>query len=197
MSAFGTAFLLRGESSQWVRDELGSRFAVRTVIEFGGVFPNVHPAMRFCIIQLGKTQGSAFLISITGDTRNELDEGVRAANHVFAGEKPATGFTADVKANGRWAVKLIRPRTEQAGGASCRDRPNQTAIRGVYDTARCLHHPARQERKAHRGAILGFRRANAHGTFSRESSRPHARTTGNARPAGDRHGGGRVTTPFG
>jgi hypothetical protein len=109
VSAFGAASLLRSDSSQWVRDELGSRFAVRTVIEFGGVFKNVSSVMRFCVIQLGKTQGSAFLASITGDAQNELNELVRAAKQFFAGEKPSTGFTADVKSTGRWAVSLYDP----------------------------------------------------------------------------------------
>jgi len=109
VSAFGAASLLRGESSQWVRNELGSRFAVRTVIEFGGIFDDVHPAMRFCIIQLGNTPGPAFLASITSNTFEKLDECVHAAKQSFAGEKPAMGFTADVPAKGRWAVSLYDP----------------------------------------------------------------------------------------
>jgi hypothetical protein len=109
VSAFATAFLLRGESCQWVRDELGSRFAVRTVIEFGGVFNDVHAATRFCIVQLGKTQGSAFLATVVGDTGKELYESVGAAKQFYVGEKPATGFTADVNAMGRWAVSLYDP----------------------------------------------------------------------------------------
>jgi hypothetical protein len=72
LSAFGAASLLRRESSQWVRDELESRFTVRTVIEFGNVFPDVHPAIRFCAIQLGTTPGQAYLASITGDVGKEL-----------------------------------------------------------------------------------------------------------------------------
>jgi len=109
VSAFGTASLLRGESSQWVRHELGSRFAVRSVIEFGGVFEDVHPAMRFCVIQLGKTSGPAFLASVAGDRVEKLDESVQAAKQFFAGEKPATGFISDVPAKGRWAVSLYDP----------------------------------------------------------------------------------------
>ena len=109
VSAFGSSSLLRGESSQWIRNDLGSRFAVRTVIEFGSVFNDVHPATRFCVIQLGITKGSAFLSSITGDPRNALNECVRAAKQFFAGEKPATGFTADVQATGPWAVSVYDP----------------------------------------------------------------------------------------
>jgi hypothetical protein len=109
VSGFGTASLLRGESSQWVRELLGARFAVRAVIEFGGVFTDVHPAMRFCTIQLCKTQGPAFLASITGDPSKKLDESVQAATEFFAGKKPSTGFTADVNATGRWAVSLYDP----------------------------------------------------------------------------------------
>ena len=109
VSVFGTPSLLSGESSQWVRDELGSRFVVRTVIEFGGIFRDVHPVMRFCVLQLGKAQGAAFLASITSDIRNKLDEPVRAAEQFFAGEKPTTGFTANVNATGRWAVSVYDP----------------------------------------------------------------------------------------
>jgi hypothetical protein len=109
ISAFGAVSLLRGESSQWVRNELGSRFAVRTVIEFGGVFDDVHPAMRFCIIQLGKTRGAAFLTTVNGDTLEAFDERLRAAKQFFAGEKPEIGFTADVQATGRWGVSLYDP----------------------------------------------------------------------------------------
>ena len=109
VSAFETSMLLRGESSQWVRELVGRRFWVRTVIEFGSVFYGIPPAMRFCIIQLGRTQGSAYLASITGDTAKELDACVRAAKQSFSGEKPATGFTADVKATGRWAPSLYDP----------------------------------------------------------------------------------------
>lgn len=109
VSAFATAMLLRGESSQWVRDQVGARFWVRSVIEFGSVFQGVHPAMRFCIIHLGKSQGPTYLASITGDPAKELDACVHAAKRFFAGEKPATGFTADVKATGRWAPSLYDP----------------------------------------------------------------------------------------
>jgi hypothetical protein len=45
-----------------------------------------------------KAKGPAYLASITGDGRKELAARVRAAKQFFAGEKPATGFTADVKA---------------------------------------------------------------------------------------------------
>jgi hypothetical protein len=107
VSAFGPASLLRGESSQWIRDELASRFAVRTVIEFGNVFRDVHPSMRFCIVHLGKTKGPAYLASITGDSRKELDARVRAATQFLAGENPGTGFIADVKE--RWAVSVYDP----------------------------------------------------------------------------------------
>ncbi len=109
LSAFGTAALLRGESSQWLREVLGARFAVKTVIEFGGVFSQVHPAMRFCVIQLGKTQGPAFLASINGDPSKELAQSVQAAKQFLAGEKPSTGFSAEVNATGRWAVSLYDP----------------------------------------------------------------------------------------
>ena len=141
VSAFGTASLLRGESSQWVRDVLGARFAVRTVIEVGGVFSDVHPAMRFCIIQLGKTPGPAFLASINGDPSKALDESVRAAKQFLAGEKPATGFTADVNATGRWAVSLYDPELNKLEARLAGIGPTKplsevcTILRGVPVTA--------------------------------------------------------------
>jgi hypothetical protein len=107
VSAFGPASVLRGESSQWVRDALGLRLSVRTVIEFGNVFRDVHPGMRFCIIHLGKTDGPAYLASITSDPSSDLNLVVRAARQFFAGQKPGTGFTAEV--TGRWAVALYDP----------------------------------------------------------------------------------------
>jgi hypothetical protein len=50
ISAFDRVSLLLGDSSQWVRSELGAMFAVRTVIEFGGGFNGVHPAVRFSVV---------------------------------------------------------------------------------------------------------------------------------------------------
>lgn len=112
-STFGTASILRGESSQWLRNELGRRFWVRAVIEVGGIFPDVSPSMRFCIIHLGSTPGQAFLASIPGDASQALNENVRAAKQFLAGEKPSIGFTADVERTGRWAVSLYDPELDK------------------------------------------------------------------------------------
>ena len=60
-------------------------------------------------IQLGKTPGQAFLSSITSDRFEKINESVDAARQFFAGDKPATGFSADVPAKGRWAVSLYDP----------------------------------------------------------------------------------------
>jgi hypothetical protein len=109
LGGFGLAFILRGESSQWVRDQLGARFFVRSVIEFGGGLAEVPPSVRFCVFQLGCTPAPAFLAAVTGDPRRALAATVRAAKQFFAGEKPATGFTAEVQRTGRWAVSLYDP----------------------------------------------------------------------------------------
>lgn len=113
VSAVAAASLLRSESTQWIRDELGSRFAVRLVIEFGGVFDDLHPALRFCVIHLSKTEGTAFLAASIGSTPKDLDQLVRAAKQFFAGEKPETGFEANVGRKGRWAVSLYDPELDK------------------------------------------------------------------------------------
>jgi hypothetical protein len=115
LSAFGTASLLRGESSHWVRDAIGSRFSVRAVIEVGGVLPDVHPAMRFCIIHLGSAPGAAFLSSIAGreDARHGLREATGAARQFFSGHKPDRGFTAEVARTGLWAVGIYDPELDK------------------------------------------------------------------------------------
>jgi hypothetical protein len=109
LTAFGTTSMLRGEASQWLRDDLGKQFSVRAVVEFGSIFQDIHPSARFCILHLGSKPGPAFLSNVVSDPTRTLGENVQAAKQFFAGEKPSTGFTADVNRTGRWAVSLYDP----------------------------------------------------------------------------------------
>jgi hypothetical protein len=109
VSAFGIASWLRGESSQWLREQLGSRYAVRTVIEVGGVLSGVHASMRFCIVHLGKNPGPAYLASSDTPGGRDLEDIVKDAKQFFAGQKPSRGFVAEVARTGRWAVSLYDP----------------------------------------------------------------------------------------
>jgi hypothetical protein len=113
VSALCMAAMLRGESSQWLRTQLGSRYAVRAIIEVGGVLPGVQPSARFCIIHLGYTTGPAYLASSDNPGGRDLEETVRAAKHFFDGQKPSRGFIADVDRNGRWAVSLYDPELDK------------------------------------------------------------------------------------
>jgi len=153
LSAFGMASLLRGESSQWVRDELGKRFSVRAVIEADSIFPDVHPATRLCIIHLSTTACPAFLISIgRGDPIQELRDAVTAANQFFSGRKPARGFTSNVERAERWAVSTYDPELNKVEERLARIGPTKrladvcTIKRGVSSVKR--------GRKADQGILL-------------------------------------------